>query len=490
MAPNPIGLPIAIIGAGFSGLGMGIQLKKAGIDSFTIFEAADDVGGTWRDNTYPGCACDIKSYLYCYSFEPNPTWSKPYPSQPEILQYLHNCVDKHQLKPHIQLNAAIVEARFDETSGIWHLSTHDGRKFQARVVIVAKGALTKPKVPALPGIDTFQGTILHSARWDPSIDLSGKRVAVVGTGASSVQMIPAIQPLVKQLVVFQRSAPWVFPRPNKPFSAQQRMLAAVFPLFMKARRFLIYLQNELIGRAFYAKPERLRDAEGLAKAHMESQVSDPQLREKLTPQYRLGCKRVCVSDDYYPALCQSNVNLVASPVVEMRSGSVVAADGSEHEVDAIVFGTGFDVARFLEGTAIHGLGGRELNQQWREKGAQAYYGLAVSGYPNMFMLLGPNSGLGHNSVVVMIECQVKYVVNCIQQLLQRKLKWLDVKPGCQQKFKDEVDAMMVGTVWQSGCSSWYLTPEGKSQTLWPRSTWEYWWRLWSVKLSDWQLGRW
>lgn len=476
-------LSVAVIGSGFSGLGMAIRLKQAGIGPFAVFEAADEVGGTWRDNTYPGCACDVPSHLYSYSFEPNPRWSRSFGGQGEIFDYLRRCADKYGVRPHIRFRSEITAAVFDEAAGLWRLSTAAGETVSARVVVAGTGPLRRPSVPALPGLDRFAGATFHSSRWDHGVDLRGKRVAVIGTGASAVQFVPQIAPDVAQLHVFQRTPPWILPRPDRAFSAREQRVFERLPALERLYRSFLYWSLECRAVGFVVAPRLLRPIEWLARRHLRRSIPDPALRARLEPNYRIGCKRILISSDYYPALARPNVELVTSGITSVDERAITTQDGVRREVDVIVFGTGFDVGGFLAPLRVFGLGGQELRAAW-QGGVEAYYGLAVSGFPNFFMLLGPNTGLGHNSMVFMIEAQASYVLQCIRTLEERRLRYLDVLPAQQREFNDRLQGRMKHAVWQTGCKSWYLDERGKNFTLWPGFTVEYWLRTRRLNARD------
>jgi cation diffusion facilitator CzcD-associated flavoprotein CzcO len=477
-------LDAVIVGAGFSGICAGIQLKKAGIDGFVILEKAAGVGGTWRENTYPGAACDVPSHLYSYSFEPNPKWSRAYGKQAEILAYLDHCVDKYGLRPHLRFGQHVSHARFDEASGVWHVRTAAGDRLVARALLLGNGALHIPQLPQIPGLASFQGKQFHSAHWDHSYDLTGKRVAVIGTGASAIQFVPEIAPRVKQLHVFQRTPPWIVPKRDRVMTGAERWLFEHVPATHWLRRTGLYwlMESRVIGFAY--APKVLEVAEKLVLRSLALQVRDPELRAKLTPGYRLGCKRVLISNDYYPALQRDNVELVTDAITEVTPRGVRAA-GKDYDVDAIICGTGFRVSEYLSSIEIVGRSGVELNAAWKSS-LRNYLGITVSGFPNLFLLMGPNTGLGHNSMIFMIEAQARYATSAIEALRERDLAFLDVRPEAERAFRDELARKMKDTVWMTGCSSWYQTPDGEV-FLWPAATVDYWWRTRTVALDDYEL---
>src|SRR4051812_27342558 len=393
---------IVIIGAGFGGIGLGIKLKKSGLNDFVILEKLDSVGGVWRQNRYPGAACDVPSHLYSFSFEPWADWPQKYATQPDILAYLVHCTQKHGLEPHIRFGAEVTDARWDEVSNRWIVQTSNGQVFEAQSLITATGQLSRPFRPQLPGLTSFAGPVFHSAEWPQDYDLRGKRVAVIGTGATVIQIVPAITSLVDQLYVFQRSAAYVLPKPDKVYSRWQRFLFRHLPGALKLSRLFIYLRHELSAYAFVTRPAALKAMRPVFRRHLRRGVKNADLRRRLTPSYHIGCKRLLLSNDFYPAMDRQNVELVTEGISEIRSDTIVATDASERKVDCIIFGTGFAATGFLAPIKITGLHGQDLHQIW-SGGAEAYLGMTVRGFPNLFMLYGPNTNLGHNSIVYMIE---------------------------------------------------------------------------------------
>lgn len=476
--------PIVIVGAGFSGLGMAIRLRKAGIDSFTILEASDEVGGTWRDNTYPGCACDVPSHLYSYSFAPTPNWSRMYSEQNEILQYLRHLVSRFSLESHIRYQTKVIGLTFEEKAGLWHIDTESGECVKARVVVGATGPLNKPKFPSIPGRETFEGVSFHSSQWNHSYDLAGKRVAVIGTGASSIQLVPKIAPTVQHLTLFQRTPPWVVPKFDFAFAPWAQKLFRWIPPVRWLMRMAVYWQLELRALGFVSAPKLLEKASIVGKQHIKKQIEDPTLRELVTPNYAFGCKRVLISNDYYPALQRDNVSLVTTDITEILPHGVRCSDGSEVEVDCIVYSTGFNVYDFLGPMNVTGLNGKDLRQTWSE-GARTLYGIAASGFPNLFFMIGPNTGLGHNSLVFMMESQIHYILQCVQKLKNQNLRYLDAKSSAQEKFHQRVQKRMKRSIWRTGgCESWYLNESGENYSLWPGYTFEYWLKTRRMKSHD------
>lgn len=477
---------VAIVGAGFSGLCMGVELKENGIDSFTIYEKEDELGGTWRDNTYPGCGCDIPSHLYSYSFELNPDWSRTYSRQSEILKYLRDVAEKYDLYEKIQFDTEITGMNFEESDARWSLESEDGRTFEADSVVLGVGPLSRPMVPDFDGLENFQGRAFHSARWPDDYDLEGKRVAVVGTGASSIQIVPGIAEEVEELKVFQRTAPWVLPRNDRAFTDFEKFLFETVPGVQRAYRFLIYWIFEMQAVGLIGQPSIMKGVEWLARRYISSQIDDPELRGKVTPDYTMGCKRILLSDDYYPVLDRDNVEVVDGEVARFEENRVITSDGRSREVDAVVFATGFQVTDFLSHFDVRGLGDRELNEAWQD-GAEAYEGISVTGFPSLFMMLGPNTGLGHNSMVFMMECQARLIRQALETLEESDAEYLDVKPAVHRDFNESLHERMVGTVWKSGCESWYLEDDGQNTTLWPGYTFEYWWRTRQFDETDYRF---
>ena len=478
-------LAAIVVGAGFSGLCAGIQLRKAGIESFVILEKEHGVGGTWRDNTYPGAACDIPSHLYSYSFEPNPAWSRVHGGQPEILAYLEHCATKYGLRPHLRFGTRVVGAVFDEATGLWKVEVDQGPPLVARALILGNGALHLPAIPELPGLGSFAGKTFHSARWDHTHDLRGKRVAVIGTGASTIQFVPQIAPDVAHLDVYQRTPPWIMPKADRPIGARERWILEHVPGAHWLRRTGLYWLFESRVLAFAFAPRLNQLAERLVRGHLAKVVPDPALRAKLTPDYRLGCKRVLISNDFYPALQRDNVELVTDRIAAIEPRGIRTADGTLREVDTLIFGTGFRVVDYLASMRIVGREGHELNDVWKTS-VRNYLGINVSGFPNLFLLMGPNTGLGHNSMVFMIEAQVHYTVDALRAMRARDLGTIEVRPEVEQAFRAELAGKLSKTVWTSGCDSWYQAPTGEV-LLWPGFTFDYWRRTRTVNLADYRV---
>jgi cation diffusion facilitator CzcD-associated flavoprotein CzcO len=478
---------VAIIGAGFGGIGAAIRLRQQGYHDFVLFEQADEVGGTWRDNTYPGCACDVPSHLYSFSFAPNPGWSETYSAQPEILAYLRDCVHRYGLAPQLRLGHALREARWDAPTARWQLTTSQGPA-TARVLVLASGPFSQPSIPDIDGLGSFRGTTFHSASWRHDEALAGRRIAVIGTGASAVQFVPRIQPDAASLVVFQRTPPWVLPRGSRAIPASRREAYRRHPTRQWLQRIALYWLREASGLGFQ-HPRLNRLAQRIALAHLHRQVTDPALRAALTPSYVMGCKRVLTSDDFYPALTRDNVTVVTSPIAEVRPSGVVTADGVEHAVDTIVFGTGFHVTEVPLAQHVVGRGGKRLSDAWSPT-MRAHLGTTVAGFPNLFVILGPNTGLGHTSVVLMIESQLTHLLKALTYLRSHHLDAVEPTEQAQTSFVRTVDTKMAGTVWlRGGCQSWYLDATGRNSTLWPGFATAYRLRLRRFRPGEYRVVR-
>ncbi len=462
---------IAILGTGFSGLGMAIRLRQSGHHDFVILEKASDIGGTWRDNTYPGCACDIPSHLYSFSFALNPQWSHTYSPQREIQSYLRRCARRFGIIPHIQWNSTMLNATWSEADQYWQITTTQGQLF-ADILILGNGPLSEPSLPSIAGIADFAGVTFHSAQWRHDYDLTNKRVAVIGTGASAIQFVPRIQPHVSHLSLFLRTPPWIIPRMDHPIPTWQQTLFSLLPLAQRLERAKMYWLRELTALGFVYKPAMIEKGMLLARQHLEAHISDPILREKLTPTYTMGCKRVLLSDDFYPALTQPNVEVITDRIRAIQAHSLITEDGQEHAIDTIIYATGFHVTDSQLPQCIYGRDGLALASAWSE-GAQAYFGTTVAGFPNLFLLIGPNTGLGHNSMVFMIESQITYILDCLRTMKKRALAVVEVQADTQETFNAEMQLRMQKTVWNSGCASWYLDARGHNTTVWPGFTFEF-----------------
>ncbi|HTE54795.1 MAG TPA: NAD(P)/FAD-dependent oxidoreductase [Kofleriaceae bacterium] len=473
---------VAIIGTGFSGLAMAIQLERSGRADFLLLERSDTLGGTWRDNHYPGCACDVPAHLYSFSFAPNPDWSSAYAPQPEIRAYVERCAARYRLADRIRYGADVTTARLDEARAEWTITTADGRVFVADAVVAAVGGLSRPMVPRLPGLERFAGRTWHSAAWDHDAPLDGKTVAVVGTGASAIQFVPRIAPRVARLALFQRTPPWVLPREDHEFTDAEKRRFRRGPVRWLHRQRL-YWSHEARSIPFTLEPRLLHLAQRIAIRHIQRQVRDPELARRLTPSYVMGCKRILLSNDYYPAVARPNVELVTEPIREVTARGLVTADGALHAVDAIVFGTGFDVHDYLGPIRVIGRGGEDLSERWRRR-AEAHLGTTVPGFPNFFTLIGPNTGLGHNSIIFMAECQVRYILSCLRAMERRGVCLVEPRAEVTRRYNERLQGRLRRTVWTSGCKSWYLNQDGVNTTLWPGSTAEFMLRTWRFDPAD------
>jgi cation diffusion facilitator CzcD-associated flavoprotein CzcO len=479
---------VAIVGAGFGGIGLGIRLRQAGIESFTILEKADGVGGVWRDNTYPGLTCDIPSHLYSFSFEPNHEWSRRFPRQPEILDYLERCVDKYRLRDRLRLGTEVTSARFDAETGRWCLELAGGDAIESDVLVTATGQLSRPASPSIPGMRDFGGRLFHSARWDHGCDLAGKRVGVVGTGATAIQIVPEIAPRVERLDLFQRSAPWVVPKPDRSYRPRERTLYRRLPWLQALSRLRVHLLYELLSLGFAGRRWIHRPLERNYERSLRKEVADPGLRARLLPDYPLGCKRIVLSTEWLATLTRPNVAVVSEPIAEIVRDGIVLETGELRELDAIILATGFASRDFLAPIAVTGVDGVDLNTAWRD-GAEAYLGLAIAGFPNMFMLYGPNSNLGAGSVVYMLESQIRYVVGALLELRRTGARYLDVRRDVHTRFNTELQRRLRGSVWTAGCSNWYVTESGKVTNNWPGIAFEYRRRTRRFRIADYRVAQ-
>ncbi|MFY2858656.1 flavin-containing monooxygenase [Mycobacterium sp. THU-M104] len=489
-AQGPVHTRALIIGTGFSGLGMAITLAQRGVD-FTILEKADDVGGTWRDNSYPGCACDIPSHLYSFSFEPKPDWRNPFSYQPEIWDYLKGVADKYGLRRHIVFNSLVDRAHWDDTEHRWHVFTADGREYVAQFLISGAGALHIPSIPDFAGRDEFVnagGPAFHSAQWDHSVDLAGKKVAIIGTGASAIQIVPEIVGQVAELQLYQRTPPWVVPRSNPEFPPALRRAMESVPGLRALVRAGIYWAQEALAIGMTKRPNLLKFIEAYVKYNIRRSVEDRELRRKLVPHYRIGCKRILNSSTYYRAVADPRTELITEHIARITPGGIVTADGTERKADVIVFATGFHVTDSYTYVQITGHNGEDLVDRWNREGIAAHRGITVAGMPNLFFLLGPNTGLGHNSVVFMIESQIHYVADAIAACDKRGAQALAPTRAAQDAFNDELQRRLGPSVWNSGgCSSWYLDEHGKNTVLWGGYTWQYWRETRSVRAGEYEF---
>jgi cation diffusion facilitator CzcD-associated flavoprotein CzcO len=475
---------VAILGAGFSGLGMAIRLKQAGRVDFAVLEKADDVGGTWRDNTYPGCACDVPSPLYSFSFAQNPRWSRMFSEQPEILAYLQDTANRFGVRERVRFGWEVAEARWDDAARRWRLTATDGRELTARVVVSGMGGLHIPAWPQIEGLDGFAGAVMHSAGWRDDVTLSGKRVAVIGTGASAIQIVPKIQPEVGLLSLFQRTPAWIMPKGDRALSPLEHALLAHVPGLKSTYRATVFGLNEVRGLAF-RNPALMATAKAQALAHLQSQVRDEALRAKLTPDYAVGCKRILLSNDFYRAVQQPNASLITEAITGIAPDAIITADGTRLETDVIILATGFSPMDISRSAAIYGSGGRSLKDEWAADIQKAYLGIVAPGYPNLFFLMGPNTGLGHNSMIYMIETQVDFVLRSLTWLDDTGAKALDIKPDAMDTWTDRVNTGIASSVWASGCRSWYMSADGRNPAIWPELCVDYRQTVSSAPARDW-----
>jgi len=462
---------IVILGAGMSGLCMAIRLKQAGLDSFTIFEKAGGLGGTWWDNTYPGAQCDVRSHLYSYSFELYPDWTRTYAPQAEIQRYMQHCARKYGLLPHIRFNREIVAARFTAEHGLWELRTGDGEEITANIFICSSAPLSEPRYPEIAGLDKFQGKLFHSSRWDHGYDFAGQRVAVIGNAASAVQLIPQIAASTQRLFIFQRSANWIIPRSDRAYTSMEKALLRINAIG-RLHRFFLYWLHEMNRLAFNRDSLAAKLASKGAARHLRKQIPDKKLRSALRPDYPLGCKRVLISNDYYPTLMRPNVELVTAPIERVSATGIATGDGQTHALDAIICATGFDAMRMLSSIHIEGISGNILASRWRQ-GPEAYHGVTVAGFPNLFLLLGPNTGQGHTSTLLYIEAQVDYIIRCIAELAHRQRAYLTVNAEVMARHNAQLQKQLSDSVWASGCGSWYKTKAGKISAIHPGYSFQY-----------------
>ncbi|MBF6286583.1 flavin-containing monooxygenase [Nocardia cyriacigeorgica] len=480
-------LDVAVIGAGFAGIGVAIRLRQRGITDFAVLERDTRVGGTWRDNTYPGAACDIPSRLYSYSFAPNPAWSQTYSGSAEILGYIESVVDQFGVRPHIRFGHTVTGLDYDEDAGLWSIAIA-GRKrsLRARAVVIASGPLSNASFPAIEGLDDFAGHKIHSARWDHDYDFAGKKVAVVGTGASAVQIVPELVQQAGSVTVFQRTPGWVLPRVNRETTATTKELYRRLPLAQTLAREAWFWGHESVALGVVWSSPLTRVVEQVSRLHLRTQVRDPWLRRQLTPEFRAGCKRLLMSNDYYPALQADNCSLITWPIVRLVPEGIQTAEGIVHSADCIVFATGFDVSKAGAPIPVTGRDGRTLDEEWR-RGAYAYKSVAVAGYPNMFLTFGPNSGPGHNSALVYMEAQIDYITQAIGILLRRDLRAMEVDRVRQDRYNARLQRRLAATTWNSGCRSWYLTEDGFNATMYPGFGTQYVRQLAQVDLDDYVL---
>ncbi|TQF65560.1 NAD(P)/FAD-dependent oxidoreductase [Rhodococcus spelaei] len=462
-----------IIGSGFAGLGAAIKLVQEGKTNFVVLERGSDVGGTWRDNTYPGAACDVPSHLYSYSFALNPDWTRSFSTQPEIQRYISSVSRKYNVLDKHVFNCDVQYAQWNNATARWEVQTSQGA-FVAKIVVSAVGALCEPSLPAIKGIEGFKGEIFHSARWNHDADLTGKRVAVIGTGASAIQIVPQLAAKVSQLDVYQRTAPWILPRADREYTKAEHLAFKYIPGFQKLSRLGIYLMRETQVVGLAKAPVFMKPLQAAAQVHLRRQIKDKGLRKKVTPNFQIGCKRMLISNNYYPALAQPNTELVTDGIAEVTANAVVDKSGKAREVDAIVVATGFHVTDSPTFAGIIGKDGRSAAQVFDDSGQQGYKGSAIANFPNMFFLVGPNTGLGHTSMVFMIESQLNYVVDAINTVERHDIGTIEVRQDAQDRYNRELQDKLSHSVWNNGgCASWYLDKHGNNTTLWPGFTFEF-----------------
>ncbi len=478
---------VLIVGAGMAGVGMGVGLRRAGVENFVILEKAHEIGGTWRSNTYPGCACDVMSLMYSYSFAPHTGWSKLYADQPEILDYARRVVKDFALEAHIRFDSEVVSYEFDDAVDRWWVRTRGGELYCPRVVVLCNGVLHRPHRPEFAGQDRFAGPIVHTADWDPALDLTGKRVAVIGTGASAVQLVPAVAGVAERVTVFQRTPHWVLPKPNRAIGARERRLLSRVPGLRALYRNFAFWTHE-VPVAGFLHPRLLRVLRWAALRTLRRQVPDPVLRAKLVPEYTIGCKRILLTSDYYPALCRPDVELVTAGIAEFEPGGVRTADGVLHEADVIVLATGFDTDNRCAGEHIVGRDGYTIARAWRD-GMRAYLGMTVAGFPNLFLIMGPNSGGGAQSILFVIEAQIRYITRCLGMLRRDGATRMEVRPEIQREFNRWLHSKLSRSVWNSGCDSWFLDHTGNNRQCWPGTGTSYWWATRTPKASSFEFTR-
>jgi cyclohexanone monooxygenase len=472
-APLPAHVRVLVVGAGFGGLGLAIKLDEAGERDFLVVDKGHDVGGTWRDNTYPGAACDVPSQLYSFSFAPNPTWSRSFSPQPEIQAYLQRTAQKSGVLDRFVFDTSVDEARWDDAAGVWRVDTSAG-SVTADVVVTASGGLSEPKMPEIDGIGDFAGEIFHSARWNHDVDLTGRRVAVIGTGASAIQIVPEVAKKAAHLDVYQRTAPWVMPRRDREYTRLEKLGFRFVPGLQKVYRTAIYWGRECFVPGFTVNPKLAAPAKKAALHNIARAIDDPEMRARLTPDFEIGCKRILISNDYYPTLARDHVDLVTEPITKVTGDAVVTADGVEHPADVIVVATGFHTTEQPIASHVTGQEGLTLADVWSRDGMAAYKGTTIHGFPNLFQVVGPNTGLGHSSMVFIIESQIAYIVDALARMRSDGLATVQPKAEAQRRWNDRLQRRLARTVWNTGgCSSWYLDAHGRNTTLWPGTTFAF-----------------
>jgi cyclohexanone monooxygenase len=481
------GLSVGIIGAGPGGLALGIFLRKAGFRDFTIFDREDGVGGTWRINTYPGLACDVKSHLYSYSFDLNANWSRLWSEQPEILGYFERCAQRYELAPNLKLNTEIVSAQWDAHTTTWQLITTSGEQYMFDVVVSAVGLFTQPVLPDLVEEEPFTGTLMHTARWDHSVDLADSRVAVLGTGSTASQLIPEVAKVAKKVYSVQRSPTWILPKPDRPYTDREKWIFAHIPFAKKIYRTRLWLRSESNISVIENGSHKTQEFKGIALRVLESTIDDEQLRLKLTPDHPFGCKRLVFATDYLQTLTRPHVEVVSSPARSLRARSVVTEDGKELDVDVVLCATGYAAADYLGQIEVTGEGGTTLRETWRD-GAYAYLGMAVPEFPNFFMLYGPNTNVGSNSVIFMLEAQAHYIVRALKYMRRKRKSYVAVRPATMAEFIAKIDELMQGTVWLTQCSNYFRAANVRVVTQWPRSARAFWGMTRRFRPADYTFG--
>lgn len=476
-----------IIGSGFAGIGMAIRLREAGFNEFIILEKNKHAGGTWYDNHYPGAACDVQSHLYSFSFELNPNWSRIFSPQQEILQYIDHCIAKYDIDRHIRYTSEVKGADYDEVNKQWTVHCSDGKTYSGKILINASGGLSRPAFPDIKGLETFQGEKFHTAQWKEDYELKGKKIGIIGTGASAIQIIPSIVNQVQELKVFQRTPSWVIPKPDGNISPLTQKILKALPIIRKAYRNWLYITHELTAIGFIRYPLIMKAFAKIASRYLNKQVKDPVLREKLRPDYVIGCKRVLLSNEYYRAMQSENLELINSGIQEIVTKGIKTIDGRETELDTIILATGFRAAENGAPFPIKGPGNLDLNESWKS-GPEAYLGTTIKGFPNLFLIVGPNTGLGHSSMILMIEAQIAYILDALKQMKTHNWKSVEIKENVSDAFNADLQEQLKGTVWQSGgCRSWYQNKDGKNVTLWPGFTFSFMWKTRKFKPSDYNI---
>jgi cation diffusion facilitator CzcD-associated flavoprotein CzcO len=478
---------VVVVGSGFAGLGMAVALKREGIEDFVVLERSDGLGGTWHDNEYPGCGCDVPTPLYSFSFAPNPNWSRFYARREEIRAYMEEVADRFGLRPHLRFGAELTGGRWDEAAARWLGEINGEDAMTANFVVGGFGGLNRPAFPDIPGIDEFEGALFHSARWDHSVPLEGRRVGVIGTGASAIQLVPQVARVAEQVTVFQRTPPWIVPKLDRAIGRREQALYARLPAVQRVVRGIVFAVTEGVGVAITRAPALMRIGEVWSRRHMRKAVEDPELRAKLTPAYRLGCKRILPSNDYYPALVRPNVELVTDGIERVTREGVITRDGAEHRLDALVCSTGFRIEEVFSRMNIRGRDGVTLTETWAD-GISAHRGTTVTGFPNLAILSGPNTGTGSTSQVYMIEAQIHYVIELLRAMEREGAGSVEVRPEAQAAYNDWIQAQMQRTVWlRGGCTSWYLDDRGVNTTLYPGPSSSFWRSLRRVRLEEYEL---